>query len=289
MPSTTLLATPFARSAGAGRARARRLSWRWPALAAALVVVLGGLGFLRTWPPLATVMSGSMAPTIDTGDMVLLKKLDGAPRIGDVVTVAVPAEARNRFGYPPVVIHRIVKIDALGTVTTKGDAYAKADPFDVPSSALSTKVVATVPAAGRVFAFLGSTLGLLWLAAGAVLLVGMPLLDRHRDAQRRELDERDDVRSALQSVTEELALLRAERLAERERLLGQIERVIAAAVAARVPAPAPPAPPPPRGPGGCVPASQWKRPTPDVIAMLRPAKVAADLFRLPADFVPLTV
>ena len=67
-------------------------------------------------------------------------------------------------------------------VTTKGDAYKKADPFDVPSSALSTKVVATVPAAGRVFAFLGSTLGLLWLAGGALLL--------HRHAAARPLPRR---------------------------------------------------------------------------------------------------
>jgi signal peptidase I len=255
------------------------------ALAAAALIAVCALGFLRTWPPLATVMSASMAPTINTGDMVVLKKLDGAPRVGDIVTVSVPAEARNRFGYPPVVIHRIVRIDARGVVTTKGDAYEKVDPFDVPSSALSTKVVATVPAAGRVFAFLGSTLGLLWLAGGALLLVGMPMLDRYRDAQRRGLDERDDVLSALQSVTEELARLRADRLDDRERLLAQIERAVAAATPAPPPPP-PPAPLPP-GPFGCVPASQWKPPTPDVMAILRPAaKTPSEIFRLPVDFVP---
>lgn len=260
------------------------------ALAAAALIALCALGFLRTWPPLATVMSASMAPTINTGDMVLLKKLDGAPQVGDVVTVSVPADARNRFGYPPVVIHRIVRIDARGVVTTKGDAYEKVDPFDVPSSALSTKVVATVPAAGRVFAFLGSPLGLLWLAGGALLLVGMPLFDRYKDAQRRGLDERDDVLSALQSVTEELTLLRVQRVQEREQLLAQfslqIERAVAAAVAAAAPPPPPP-PPLPRGPLACVPASQWKPPAPDLMAILRPAaKTPSEIFRLPVDFVP---
>jgi signal peptidase I len=267
------------------------MPWRRIALAAIALLAVCALGFLRTWPPLATVMSASMAPTINTGDMVVLKKLSGPPHVGDVVTVSVPAEARNRFGYPPVVIHRIVRIDADGVVTTKGDAYEKVDPFDVPSSALSTKVVATVPAAGRVFAFLGSTLGLLWLAGGALLLVGMPGLDRFRDAQRRGLDERDDVRSALQSVTEELTLLRANRVREREQLLEQftvqIERAVAAAVAAVVPPPPPPPPPPPlpRGPLGCVPASQWKPPTPDMMAILRPVKGPSEIFRLPVDFV----
>jgi signal peptidase I len=293
---TTLIADPAVRFAGARvsaprrrvvaatRVAPARLPWGRLTLAAAALAAVCALGFLRTWPPLATVMSASMAPTINTGDVVVLKKLDGPPRIGDVVTVAVPAEARNRFGYPPVVIHRIVRIDPRGVVTTKGDAFEKPDPFDVPSSALSTKVVATVPAAGRVFAFLGSTLGLLWLAGGALLLIGMPLLDRYRDAQRRGLEERDDVLSALQTVTDELALLRAERVDERVRLLAQIERAVAAATAR--PAPPPPPPPLPRGPLGCVPASQWKPPTPDVMAILRPAAVVADVFRVPADFVP---
>jgi hypothetical protein len=282
--------------------------------------------------------------------MVLLKRLDRAPRVGDIVAVNVPADVRTRFGYPPVVIHRIIGIDGDGVVTTKGDAFKKKDPFTVPSSALSTRVVASVPAAGRVFAFLGSSLGMLWLAGGALMLIGMPLLDRYRDAQRRGLDERDDVRTVLQTVTEELALLRAERereldaaareAAEREQiraaerdgeiqaagvtaaeaqeqlravnaavsrqleqLPAQIERAIAAAIAAR-PLPAPPPPPPPAAvqrsllgcvpasqwtppaPRGCVPASQWKPPTPDVMTLLqRPEPSASEVFRLPVDFV----
>ena len=150
----------------------------------------------------------------------------------------------------------------------------------------------------------------------------MPLLDRYRDAQRRGLDERDDVRTLLQSVTEELALLRVERdreldaaalqAAEREQLRAaaqdqlravnaavtrqleelpaQIERAIAAAIAARPLAPPPPPPPPPvalRPALGCVPASQWKPPTPDVMAILQPAaKTPSEIFRLPVDFVP---
>jgi signal peptidase I len=297
MPPTVLLADPVVRLAGArlgvrGRRGARiaanrRVSRGWLALAAVLAVAFVGMGYLGTWPPLATVMSASMEPTIKTGDIVVLKKLDRAPRVGDVVAVSVPPSIRTRFGYPPVIIHRIIGIDADGVVTTKGDAFKDPDPFDVPSSALDTTVVATLPAAGRVFAFLGSTLGLLWLAGGALLLIGMPLLDRYRDGQRRGLDERDEVCTVLQAVTEELTVLRAERLEEREQLLQQIERAIATAVAARVPAPPPRVPPlPPRGPGGCVPASQWRPPTPDVMSILRPGRSPSEIFSLPADFTP---
>jgi signal peptidase I len=174
---------------------------------AALLLFAGVVGYLRTWPPLATVMSASMEPTIKTGDMVVLKRIDRPVRVGDVVRIPVPDKARAEFGYPPVVIHRIARI-AGDAVTTKGDAYKNPDEFSVPRSAITTKVVTTLPAAGRALAFLGSPLGLLWLVGGGVLLLGMPLLDRYRDGQQRERSERDGLHEALEMITEELALLR---------------------------------------------------------------------------------
>jgi signal peptidase I len=214
MSPTVLLADPSVRLAGLRprrryvRAVPRRVRWGRLIAGIVLALVLGGLAFLQTWPPLATVMSGSMAPTIDTGDVVLLKRLERPARVGDVVSIAVPDEARSRFGYPPVVIHRVVAIDASGSVKTKGDARKQPDPFTVPRTALTTRVVATVPAAGRGLAFLASPLGLLWLCGGALLLIGMPLLERHREGQRRAAGERDGLEAALSAITAELAALR---------------------------------------------------------------------------------
>ncbi|MDA0161888.1 signal peptidase I [Solirubrobacter ginsenosidimutans] len=225
MPPTVLLADPAIRLAGvrtAGRraavVRRRPVRWGRVLIGALLTAVVLGLAFLHTWPPLATVMSGSMAPTIDTGDVVLLKRLDRPARVGDIVSVSVPDEARTRFGYPPVVIHRIVVIARDGAITTKGDAHRTPDPFSVPSTAVTTRVFATVPAAGRIVAFLGSTLGLLWLAAGGALLLGLPLLDRYRDAQRRDMDERETLQSALEAITDELERAREARGREAEEL-----------------------------------------------------------------------
>jgi len=218
MSPTVLLADPSVRLAGVRprrryvRVARRRTRVRWTRLllGALLLAAALGLAFLQTWPPLATVMSGSMAPTIDTGDVVVLKRLERPARAGDIVSIPVPEEARARFGYPPVVIHRIVAIDATGAVTTKGDARKEPDPFSVPSTALTTRVVASVPAAGRALAFLGSPLGLLWLVGGAGMLLGLPLLERYRDAQRRVQGERDGLQAALEAVTAELAALRAD-------------------------------------------------------------------------------
>src|SRR4051812_29295533 len=219
MLPTTLLAHAVPRPAPMRRPRAPRAAageaaggWSWTRAAAVAVVavVVGGLAFLRAWPPLATVMSASMAPTINTGDMVLLQRLRGPARIGDVVEVSVPDEARSRYGYPPVVIHRVFAISPDGQVRTKGDARPEPDPFTVPRTALTTRVVAHLPGGGRVLAFFHSAPGLLWLVFGAALFLGLPLLDRRREARRHEQDAAKALRAELESVTGELAALRSD-------------------------------------------------------------------------------
>src|SRR3954452_20876472 len=129
-------------------------------VAVLLVALVAALGYLRTWPPLATVMSASMSPTINTGDMVVMRRLPRPARVGDIVMVHVPDDARTRYGYPPVVIHRVVAIAADGTLSTKGDARKVPDPFTVPRAAVNESVVPHIPAAGQAAGFLDSPLGL---------------------------------------------------------------------------------------------------------------------------------
>jgi signal peptidase I len=202
--------------------RASRTGRRVPvgriAACAVVAAVVGALVALGTWPPFATVMSASMEPTIDTGDVVVLRSLDRPPRVGDVVSVTVPDEARRRYGYPPTVVHRVVRVSPRGVITTKGDARPDPDPFTVTGSAVKARVVLTVPAAGHVVAFLTSTMGLLWLGVGAVLLIGLPLLERQRDARAREAETLESLHAQLLTVSQELAALRqaSEQAAARE-------------------------------------------------------------------------
>src|SRR3954451_10465226 len=193
-------------------ARQRVFTSRRLASASALFLIggaAGGLFYLQSWPPLATVMSASMSPTIETGDLVVMRKIDRPPRAGDIISVSVPEQARQRYGYPPVVIHRIVAIARDGRIATKGDARDKRDPFTVPRSSVHAEVVATVPAAGRAFSFLTSTLGLVWLAAGLLLLIVLPLFDRQRDIAERGQDGIDSVRGDIQALEERIAELTA--------------------------------------------------------------------------------
>src|SRR4051812_38083806 len=125
MPPTRLLADPAIRVAGlrapsihrAQAAEGKPVRRGWLVFATLLILLAGAIGYLGTMPPLATVMSASMAPTIDTGDIVVLKHLRAPAQVGEVVKVTVPDEARSRYGYPPVVIHRVMAIAPDGQVT----------------------------------------------------------------------------------------------------------------------------------------------------------------------------
>ncbi|MDA0171023.1 S24/S26 family peptidase [Solirubrobacter taibaiensis] len=273
MPPTHLLvAAPGLRVSRprAERAQARAGGTRWIFVATLLLAVAAALGYLNTWPPLATVMSASMAPTINTGDIVVLKRLDAPAAIGQVVMVRVPDDARARFGYPPVVIHRVVKIAADGTVTTKGDAKEEIDPFTVPRSAIDTHVLTHIPAAGQAFGFLSSTLGLLWLAGGAALFFGWPLLERYRETQRRVVSDREERELVLEALRSQVELLPS-----------QIERAVATAVAAIEPAA-------PRATPRLVASSTVAAPAP-VVTAPRPAAPAAPAPRPVAPAVPAVI
>jgi signal peptidase I len=172
-----------------------------------LFALSAGIAYLGTWPPMATVMSGSMEPTINTGDVVLLKRVTSPPKLGDIIYVRVPETARRRYGYPPQVIHRVFSISPKGEITTKGDARDKPDPFTVRSSTIKAKVAFTIPAAGRAFAFLTSTLGLAWMAGGVFIFLVMPRLERQREIQEGEQQTLAELRAELGTISVELSKL----------------------------------------------------------------------------------
>ncbi len=145
-----------------------------------MVVVVGGLVYLRSWPPVVVVMSSSMEPAIDTGAIVLMRHQEGPPRVGDVVAVPVPVEAQQD-GYPEEVLHRVIEVTEDGLVRTQGDNLDEPDPFAVPVSAVTERVVTVIPGAGKLLVFMFSTYGLLWMAVGVLLFVIMPFFDGQRE------------------------------------------------------------------------------------------------------------
>ncbi len=164
------------------RARGRRTGSRIAAalLTVVAVVVFGGFLYLQAWPPIVVVMSSSMEPAIDTGAIVLMRHVEGSPRVGDIVAVPVPAEAQES-GYPAEVLHRVIEVTEDGLIRTQGDNLGEPDPFAVPASAVTERVVVVIPGAGQLVAFLFSPYGLLWIAAGFILFVIMPFFDSQNE------------------------------------------------------------------------------------------------------------
>lgn len=123
------------------------------------------------------VRSGSMAPAIATGALVVVQPLQPREvRVGDVITYRRPEE-------PDITItHRVVEVllpaeaGAPPAFRTRGDANQAIDPWEVQLQGIAWRVSFSVPLAGHLFAFTqqpagraiflivpGLGLGALWL------------------------------------------------------------------------------------------------------------------------------
>jgi signal peptidase I len=120
------------------------LEFVWP-LYLTLVLTLGGWVAVPTlalgWEPV-TIISGSMAPTIQPGHVVVVAPYEGEElRAGDVVTYR-DAEADR------LVTHRIASVHDDGTYVTRGDANAVDDRLPLSADQIVGVGRLVVPAAG---------------------------------------------------------------------------------------------------------------------------------------------
>ena len=81
----------------------------------------------------AVVGSGSMEPTLMTGDLVLVQDIQVIPQVGDILMFKT-----NSVLIP--VVHRVVSVSERG-IKTKGDARGRADDWTVPEDQICGKVV----------------------------------------------------------------------------------------------------------------------------------------------------
>lgn len=95
----------------------------------ALVFILGNQYFV-----LATVLSGSMVPTFEKGDLVLMQTFDLDINVGDIVMFPM-------YGIKEPITHRIVAKDEKGNIITKGDANKNTDGSGFPPERVAGKAV----------------------------------------------------------------------------------------------------------------------------------------------------
>ena len=131
------------------------------------------------------VRSGSMAPAIDTGDVVVVRPIAPATaRVGDIVTFD---------SHGKLTSHRVRATGRRGanlTFTTQGDANTGQEHWKVPASGRIGRVMYRVPKLGFVVVRVQSPAGRFVLIIVPALLLGFTVLRRiwraDPRAQRRD-------------------------------------------------------------------------------------------------------
>jgi signal peptidase I len=151
-------------------ARALGRSLGWLLLGAAAAVLVAVAWIVPFGGRALSVMSGSMSPAIETGDVVVSR---GVPpleiRRGDVITFRDPTDSER------LITHRVKEIQITGgeaRFVTKGDANNSAERWAVAADGEVGLVVYRLPKLGYALAWLGHPLAKLLLVALPALLLG---------------------------------------------------------------------------------------------------------------------
>lgn len=167
------------------------------ALVLALVVVAEyavffGLrvAFRTEYLPFHPVSSGSMIPTLDVGDLIVVRGVD--PELVSVGSIIVFRSPRDR---DMLIVHRVVGIstqDGRRYFETKGDNNPAKDSWSpylgVPESYLVGVVIGRVAYLGYVILALKEPLGMASIIVLTVLIIAYEFIIPARKKSRKEID-----------------------------------------------------------------------------------------------------
>lgn len=154
------------------------------ALAAFMLIVLAPIAI--GWRPY-TVLTGSMRPVIQPGDVVMDRPIPMRDaHVGDVVTFSDP----SRSGV--LVTHRIRSISrgpVQTEVETRGDANNTSERWTIKTADRVGKVIYVIPKVGHVAHAIRTPAGILLLVVLPVLLIGFGVLRKiWREDDEKEAD-----------------------------------------------------------------------------------------------------
>ena len=117
--------------------------------------------------------SGSMAPQLNTGDLVITRPASAeSVQVNDVIVFR-PVDKRANL-----ISHRVISIETVPSLSfqTKGDANDSPDPFIVPAANLVGKTFFHLPLLGYAVLFVQTASGLIvFLVLPGILLMGWSL------------------------------------------------------------------------------------------------------------------
>ena len=182
---------------GAGAYRAKAVANRTISILSSVMVVVAIAAFLllAVGPRVfgyqtSTMLTGSMSPLINPGDVVVTVPTPISEiRVGDIITYHIPVEDHR------VETHRVAEVltnaDGSVAVRTKGDANSGADPWTATlQGATVDRHVLTVPFVGQAIRTLRQPLVLntLMYGAPAVLVVGLLASIWRKDTEPAQSD-----------------------------------------------------------------------------------------------------
>jgi signal peptidase len=138
-------------------------------------ITLGSVGGLRvalhTDSPLMVVSSGSMIPTLNVGDIIIVRGVDPS-----TITLGTIIIFHSPYDYPTPIVHRVIAIDNQGGMLffeTKGDNNMVADGWKVPAANLIGVYIAKIPYVGLLSLELRGPLGWILIALLVMLIIAM--------------------------------------------------------------------------------------------------------------------
>lgn len=131
--------------------------------------------------------SGSMAPQLNTGDMVITRPV--VPEIVEVGDIIIFRSVDKRDN---MISHRVIAIEHNSPLSfkTKGDANENADPFVVPAENLVGELAFHAPLLGYAVLFLQTTSGLM----ASLVIPGVIILAVCLKSLREELAARAGIK-----------------------------------------------------------------------------------------------
>ena len=136
-----------------------------------------------------TVLTGSMRPAIDPGDMVVDEEIRGDQiRVGDIITFQEPRGERT-------ITHRVRNVtinEGQARVTTQGDANDKPEKWEIPVGGSVGRVAYTVPKIGYPVTWSRSRDGRLALISIPALILALwAMVKIWRPSEQHEPEEGD--------------------------------------------------------------------------------------------------
>ncbi|MCF2138250.1 MAG: signal peptidase I [Candidatus Thorarchaeota archaeon] len=168
----------------------------------------GGYGLfvlaMGTPTPLVVVTSRSMVPTLNVGDLLVLKHVpEDDIKVGDIIVY------EDSWYTAAPIVHRVIRIEEINGTKhfyTKGDNNSVEDPGDRVYSEITGVVVLTIPWVGNISLFLR---GLISTPIGFITLIiifgliifGPEIFCQKENGTEEETDEEQQEPSAVSDTT----------------------------------------------------------------------------------------